>query len=326
GVAGAVLIAGAITPTDAGLGASTILNPAVPARVRRALNVESGLNDGLATPVVLAALAVAVGESDPTRPVPAILSIGAIPLLLGVAIGIGVGLAGAFLLDRSKGRELSGETTRALAVLTLPFLALSVAELMEANGFITAFIAGITFGHASTSVESEPSAREGVVLVADLLGFVMWVTAGGLLVRVLQEGFRWQWLVIAVLALTVVRAAAVMASLLGTGFRPPTVLFLSWFGPRGLASIVFGLLALEELGRDSDLVLDVTGVVGLTVLLSVLLHGATAGPLARRYGAWASRNVVPIEAEPSTEPIASRGRGMGGRSPLLSARSPREPS
>lgn len=322
GVAGAVLIAAAVTPTDAGLGAATILNPAVPARVRRALNVESGLNDGLATPVVLAALAVVVGESAPTRPIPAVLNVGALPVTLGVVIGIAVGLAGAFLLDRSHTHELSSEVTRAMAVLTLPFLGLSIAELTDANGFITAFVAGITFGRASTSVEREPSAQEGIELLADLLGFVMWVSAGGLVVAVFRVDFRWQWLVIAIAVLTVVRAAAVGASLLGTGFRPPTVAFLSWFGPRGLASIVFSLLALEELGRDSDLVLDVSGVVASTVVLSVIAHGATAAPLARRYGAWAERHEVPIDTEPSAEPRSSRGRAMGGGFPLR--RSPPE--
>ncbi len=315
GVAGAVLIAAAITPTDAGLGAATILDPAVPVRVRRALNVESGLNDGLATPVVLAALAVLVGETGPTQAIPALLDIGAVPVLVGAAIGLGVGLIGAFLLDRSHAHGLSSAVTRALAVLALPVLALTASELTDTNGFIAAFVAGITFGRASTCLEAEPSAQEGVELLAELLGFVMWVAAGGLVAAVLLQDFRWQWLAVAVAALTVVRAAAVAGSLLGSGFRLPTVAFLSWFGPRGLASIVFGLLALEELGPDSELIHDVTGVISLTVLLSVVLHGATSAPLAHRYGAWAQRQRAPIEMEPATEPMPSRGRGLTGRFP-----------
>lgn len=324
GVAGLVLIAAAVTPTDAGLGAATILNPAVPVRVRRALNVESGLNDGLATPVVLASLAVLVGQTEPARGVPSILDIGAVPALAGVGIGVGVGLVGAFVLDQSYARGLSSVVTRALAVLTLPVLALSLAELSNSNGFITAFVTGITFGRASRCLESEPSAQEGVELLADLLGFVMWVAAGGLVVGVFLQGFRWQWLVVAVAALTVIRFTAVAASLIGTGFRAPTVAFLAWFGPRGLASIVFGLLALEELGPSSDLVHDVTGVISLTVLLSVAAHGATAGPLARRYGAWAEASQAPIEMEPATEPMPSRGRGLTEGFPLHRARTDRD--
>ena len=273
GLAGALLVGAVITPTDAGLGEATIMDRVVPVRVRRALNVESGLNDGLATPVVLLALAALVGEAEAGR---AILDIGAVPVAAGIALGIGVGLAGAFLLDLSYARGLSSEVTRALAVMTLPVLALSVAEVTESNGFIAAFVAGISFGRASTCLEREPSAQEGVELVAGLLGFVMWVAAGGLIVEVFLQGLRWQWLVIAVAALTVIRAAAVAVSLLGSGFRAPTVAFLSWFGPRGLASIVFGLLVLEELGPESAVVHDVTGVVAITVALSVILHGVTA--------------------------------------------------
>ena len=326
GLAGAVLIGAVITPTDAGLGEATILDPVVPVRVRRALNVESGLNDGLATPVVLLALAALVGDGEPSPVTRATLDVGVVPVVAGVAIGLGVGLAGAFLLDLSYARGLSSALTRSLAVLTLPVLALSVAELTDGNGFIAAFVAGITFGRASTCLEREPSTQEGVELLADLLGFVMWVAAGGLVVGVFLDGLRWQWLVVAVAALTVIRAASVTVGLLGSGFRVPTVAFLSWFGPRGLASIVFGLLVLEELGPDSALVKDVTGVVALTVTLSVILHGATAGPLARRYGAWAERRQAPIEMEPATEPMPSRGRGLGGRFPTRSAQHHGRPS
>lgn len=310
GLAGAILLAAAITPTDAGLGAATILNPAVPQRVRRALNVESGLNDGLATPVVLAALAVIAGEMSQDSRLPPVLDIGAIPVILGVALGVGMGLAGAAVLDWSYRATVSTATTRGLAVLTLPILAFGLAEITDGNGFIAAFVTGIVFGRASVCMEEESSAQESVEIVADLLGFAMWVVAGGLVVDVFLDGFQWQWLVLAVAALTVLRATAVTISLLGTGFRWPTVFFLSWFGPRGLASIVFGLFAIEELGAGNAVVRDVTGVVALTVLLSVALHGATAGPLAGAYGRWAKRVGAPIEAEPSVEPRPSRGRGL----------------
>jgi NhaP-type Na+/H+ or K+/H+ antiporter len=313
GLAGAVLIAACVTPTDAGLGAATILDPAVPVRVRRALNVESGLNDGLATPVALLAIAVIAGEQPADGQLPAVLDIGALPVVGGVVIGLLLGFAGARLLDLSYDRGLSSATTRSLAVVTLPILALGLALLTDSNGFLAAFITGITFGRASQCMEVEESSQETVEVLAELLGFIMWVVAGALVVDVLLDGFRWEWLVLAVAALTVLRAAAVALSLLGTHFRLPTVAFLSWFGPRGLASIVFALLAIEELGADADLVRDVTGVVGLTVLLSVILHGATSGPWARSYGRWVDRTAAPIEMEPSVEPMPSRGRGMPRR-------------
>jgi sodium/hydrogen antiporter len=110
-----------------------------------------------------------------------------------------------------------------------------------------------------------------------------------------------------VLALTVLRIVPVFLALIGTGFKWPTVMFLGWFGPRGLATIVFGLLSLEELGADSPVMGDVSGVIAFTVLLSVFLHGFSAGPLSATYGAWAKRTNAPIEHEPSIEPMRTRG-------------------
>jgi NhaP-type Na+/H+ or K+/H+ antiporter len=137
--------------------------------------------------------------------------------------------------------------------------------------------------------------------------FRSWFLFGGLLLRVFVQGVRWQWVVIAVLALTVLRLVPVALAMLGSGFRLPTIAFLGWFGPRGLATIVFGLLTLEELGTDSPLIADVAGPLSITVLLSVFVHGFSAGPLSVSYGAWAERTDAPIRAEPADEP-RSRGR------------------
>jgi len=306
GVAGAVLIAGAVTPTDAGLGAPTIMNPAVPTRVRRALNVESGLNDGLATPVVLGALAVLVtttGGEEQT-----ILSLAAVPVLLGLSIGVGLGLGGAWLLDWSRENDWSSMRARGIAVLALPLLAFGTAETLGGNAFIAAFVGGVAFGRFAHCVEIEGEVTETLEIAADLLGWVLWLLAGVLFVAALEVGFSWRWLALAVLALTVLRIVPVGLALLGTGFRWPTVLFLGWFGPRGIATIVFGLLALESLGDDA-LLADVSGVLSVTVLISVVAHGVTAGPLSHRYGAWVDRTHGPIETEPSVEPMPSRGRG-----------------
>lgn len=306
GIAGAVLIAGAITPTDAGLGAPTIMNPVVPTRVRRALNVESGLNDGLATPVVLGALAILVettGGEEQT-----ILSLAAVPVLLGLGIGALLGIGGALLLDVSRERGWSSTRARGIAVLALPLLTFGVAETIEANAFIASFVGGVLFGRFAHCVEVEAEVSETLEIAADLLSSVLWLLAGALLVAVLRSGFEWQWVVLAVLALTVLRVLPVSLALGGSGFRWPTVAFLGWFGPRGIATIVFGLLAVENLD-DEALLVDVGGVLSVTVLLSVVLHGVTAGPLSNRYGAWVSRTHGPIETEPSVEPMPSRGRG-----------------
>jgi NhaP-type Na+/H+ or K+/H+ antiporter len=308
GLAGAVLIAASITPTDAGLGAPTVLNPVVPVRVRRALNVESGLNDGLATPVVLAMLGILAAEGQTTGPIPTALSVGAVPVAIGLGLGIGVGLTGAWLVDRSRDHGWSSLRGRGLAVLMLPGLAFGLAEITGGNAFIAAFVGGLVFGRASVANEVEAEVSEPLEITADLLGYLIWFLAGSLMVSALEDGLRWQWVAIAVSALTVLRTGPVVLSLLGLGLRAPTVLFVGWFGPRGLATIVFGLLAFEELAPRDPLLVDVSGVLALTVLLSVVAHGVSATPLSQRYGAWVARTHPPIEQEPSVEPMASRGR------------------
>lgn len=305
GLAGAVLIAGSITPTDAGLGAPTILNPAVPVRVRRALNVESGLNDGLAAPIVLAALSVLVGSSGEDA---GVLGVAALPVAEGLAIGVGLGLLGAVLVDRSKASGWSTTRARALAVLALPLLSFALAEILDGNAFIAAFVGGLVFGRFAATVEHEVEVSETLEVAAEIFGSVLWFLAGGLLVLTLNDGFEWQWVVLAVAALTVLRVGAVAVSLLRSGFHWPTVLFLGWFGPRGIATIVFGLLAVEEMEGGAPLLADVGGVLSLTVLFSVVAHGVTAGPLSAAYGAWATRTNAPIESVRSVEPMPSRGR------------------
>jgi NhaP-type Na+/H+ or K+/H+ antiporter len=310
GVAGAWLVAAAITPTDAGLGAPTVLNPAVPLRARRGLNVESGLNDGLATPIVLLALSALAAEAG--EDTPGVLKIGVVPLLLAVVLAVVVGLAAAWCMDRSREKGLSGKRGRAVATLVLPLFLFGVAEVVGANAFIAAFVGGLVFGAASITLDAEHETSSLVEVAADLLGFVVWFFAGGILLFVFQSDFSWMWPLIAVLALTVLRIVPVFLSLLGTGFTWPTVLFFGWFGPRGLATIVFGLLSAEELGTDSAVITDVAGVIAFTVLFSVFAHGITAGPLAARYGAWAARTNAPIEREPSVEPMRTRGVSGSG--------------
>jgi NhaP-type Na+/H+ or K+/H+ antiporter len=303
GVAGAWLLAAAITPTDAGLGAPTVLNPVVPLRVRRGLNVESGLNDGLATPIVLLSLSALAAQED----APGVLKVGVVPLLLAVVLAVVIGLLCAWLMDRSRERGLSGRQGRAIATLVLPLFLFGVAEVTGANAFIAAFVGGLVFGASSITLGDEHETTSLLEVVSDLLGFVVWFFAGGILLTVIEDGFEWSWVVLAVLALTALRIIPVFLALIGTGFTWPTVMFLGWFGPRGLATIVFGLLSLEELGPESPVMGDISGVIAFTVLFSVFLHGFSAAPLSQKYGAWAKRTDAPVEHEPSIEPMRTRG-------------------
>ena len=293
-----ILLAASVAPTDAGLGAATVLNPVVPVRVRRMLNVESGLNDGLCTPFVLFAIAALAGEEglEPVASIGAALA----DLAVGVVVGAAVGYGAGRLLGLSRGRGLSSRHTRALAALVLPVTAYFGAELAGGNAFVAAFVAGSAFAGAARWAEEEETLGLTEAL-SDPLGFAVWFAFGFIAVPLLVENVGWPEVTFAVLALTALRMVPVALALVGTGLTARTVAFVGWFGPRGLASVVFSLLALEALELDPALI-QVIATICLTVLLSVLAHGLSATPLAARYGAWAQRAQPAAELVGSTEP------------------------
>jgi NhaP-type Na+/H+ or K+/H+ antiporter len=310
-----LLLAASVAPTDAGLGAATVLNPVVPVRVRRMLNVESGLNDGLCTPFVLFAIAALAGEEGlaPKESITAAVTDLVVGTLVGAAIGAGAGI----LLGWSRTHGFSSRHTRPLAVLVLPLIAYFGAEVAGGNAFVAAFVAGTAFAGAATWLEDEESSLALTEALADPLGFAVWLTFGFIAVPLLVEHVGWAEVVFAVLALTLLRMAPVALALLGTGLRAQTVAFVGWFGPRGLASVVFTLLAAEGLDLDEDLI-RVIATICLTVLLSVLAHGLSAEPLAVRYGAWAQRTRPVQELRGSTEPrsrVSLRQRGQRADAP-----------
>ncbi|WP_265520165.1 cation:proton antiporter [Oerskovia flava] len=300
----ALLLAASLAPTDAGLGAATVLNPVVPVRVRRLLNVESGLNDGMVTPVVLfavAAIAGAEGLSTTLTVAQAVLELG-----IGVAVGVAVGAGGGILLGASRRRDLSSPRSRALGVLAIPGLAYVLAELATGNAFVAAFVAGTAFAAAARWIDDEDSGLELTEMLSEPLGFAVWLAFGFAAVPLVVETAGWREVVYALLSLTVLRMVPVALALLGTGLRAPTVAFVGWFGPRGLASVVFALITVEELELVEP-VRQAVATIGLTVLLSVLAHGLSADPLAARYGAWVARVRPTVETVPGTEPTPRGG-------------------
>jgi NhaP-type Na+/H+ or K+/H+ antiporter len=211
-------------------------------------------------------------------------------------------------MDRSRTHHFSGRRGRNIATLVLPLFVFGLADVLGANVFIAAFVAGLIFGAASVTLQEEEETSQLLEVAADLLGFVVWFFAGGIALVVFEDGIAWEYLLLALLVLTVLRIIPVFLSLIGTGFKWPTVAFLGWFGPRGLATVVFGLLALEELGPDSPVMDSLSAVIGLTVVISVFAHGISAAPLSSMYGAWVARTHPPIERKPSVEPAQGRGR------------------
>jgi sodium/hydrogen antiporter len=276
----ALLIGAALAPTDAALGQPVVTNTAVPARIRRVLNVESGLNDGIATPFVFLALTIVTTEASGSA---AWITNSFEEGVIGVVVGVVLGFVGGRLLQVADALHWTSIASRQLFVLALAGACYLVSASAGGNGFIAAFVGGLAFGTATR--QREESAVRFTELQGSLLAIGVWTAFGLVLAgELLTSLWDLRAVVYAVLSLTLFRMLPVAIALLGARFQPLTVLFVGWFGPRGLASIVFGIIGLEglrEAGVDSG---PLGPTVAWTVLLSVILHGLTAGPFAARYG------------------------------------------
>jgi NhaP-type Na+/H+ or K+/H+ antiporter len=272
----AVLVGAALAPTDAALGAGVMVNPAVPARIRRLLNIESGLNDGIATPVVLVAIAGAATAEHAASVGP---GAAAVELVLGVVVGVVVGGAGGFVVNVARRRGWAEGDFAGSAVLALAICAYACALALHGNGFIAAFVGGLAYG--ATGGERGERLVPYVEETGALVSLLVWLAFGAIAVVPAFESLTWQTVLYAVLSLTVIRMVPVALALAGRRLGRAAVAFVGWFGPRGLASVVFALLALEDLGHPAE---PAVTVIVFTILLSVVAHGLTADPLARRYG------------------------------------------
>ncbi|HSZ37043.1 MAG TPA: cation:proton antiporter [Acidimicrobiales bacterium] len=277
----AAAIGAIVAPTDAALGASIMSDDRVPSGVRRTLNVESGLNDGIATPVVNLFIAGAV-TADALSGQHLWAAVGA--LLGGTLLGIGIGIVGATSLAWARRHEWSSRGYRPLAILALAVFSYSAAYVAGVNGFVCAFVAGLAFG--SIDHHNDEAVLGFAEEAGSLLSLVVWFLFGAVMLVPGLEDAGWRDVVFALLALTVLRMVPVAVALAGTGLDRATVAFVGWFGPRGLASVVFGLIAVDSLEPSQSKV--ILTAVTLTVALSVLLHGISASPLAARYGAYAA--------------------------------------
>jgi NhaP-type Na+/H+ or K+/H+ antiporter len=297
----AALLAAILVPTDAALGQAVVSNRLVPVRIRQALNVESGLNDGIALPFVLIFAALASAMHVDTGAGEWLL-FGAKQVVFGPIAGIAMGYVGAKLVARCYQTQWMSETAEGMIALGLAFGAFALAELVHGNGFIAAFVAGLTFGNTlqhKCEFLYEFAESEGQILI--LLTFAAFGAA--MLPQALSVATL-SYVAFAIIALTLVRMLPVHLSMMGTGIKPVTSAFLGWFGPRGLASVLFVLLILEEVDIDNEA--TVFTVVIFTVALSVLLHGVTAGPAARRYGMLSQRmgpceENMPVSEEPFSQ-------------------------
>ena len=296
----AALIAAILAPTDAALGDAVVSNERVPIRIRQALNVESGLNDGIMLPVVTVLLAT-LGAEELSRGGWA--GFAARQIGFGLLAGLIVGVAGARLLDAAAARGWVEGTFRQLATLAIGVGAFAVAVIVEGNGFVAAFVAGLAFGRVAR--DHCQGAYDFAEDEGRLLGLLTFLFFGAILLAPAIEDFTWQVGGYTLLSLTVVRMLPVALSLWRSGVRPPTILYMGWFGPRGLASILFALFVIESADLPvADIVVTVTT---WTVTASVLLHGATAAWLSNRYADWYERRGEPAMPESVVvEPMPTR--------------------
>lgn len=274
------LVASILAPTDAALGQSVVSSPSVPVRIRQALNVESGLNDGIALPLVLVFAILAGAPGGEGADFGDVVVFTALQLILGPLVGFGVGYIGARLIDMAITRRWITEPFQGVAILCVALAAFAVAESIGGNGFISAFTAGLFFGsilrhHCKFLFEFMES--EG-----HLLTITTFIIFGSVMLPQALHHVAWGTVLLAVLFLTLVRMLSVAIAVTGLGLSLPSKLFLGWFGPRGIASILFALLILEDYPVPGGE--ELLACVVITVALSILLHGITAAPLSRAYG------------------------------------------
>ncbi len=289
------VLAAVVVPTDMAPAAQVLRDARVPRRLRDALNVESGINDGIVAPVFLWCIAGAVASRgvDGDQPIGQALLLALPVLAISIAVGVGIGLVGGKLLVLVFRAQWTEASALRLGVLALPFATYGTAVLLDGNGFVAAFVAGVTFGSFAAKLPGD--ALHLTEDIGTMMSLVVWFVFGQVINESVETGGLWQAVPYALIALTVVRMVPVAISLAGTGMPVKDVVFLGWMGPRGLASIVFGLLAYIQLGQspEGDLVADVMVV---TVAFSIVLHGLSA----RWFGRWYEPKAAPpaVEADP----------------------------
>jgi len=283
------ILATMLAATDAALGKGVITNKDVPSRVREGLNAESGLNDGLAVPILFVFIALATGtggEHDSEH-----LALGLVVRELGIGIVVGLGLTaiGAKLASWCYRQGWFSDVWQQILVVALALACFATAQSLHGSGYIAAFVGGLLFGRiAGSATHQLVHSAEGI---GELLALTTWVMFGAAVVGQAWAGMTWQIVVYSLLSLTVIRMLPMVVSLTGTGENLESKLFLAWFGPRGLASIVFMIIvASYNLPGYSVLVHTVV----CTVTLCVLAHGLTANPWARAFGrrSKASENIA----------------------------------
>ncbi len=294
----AALVAAILAPTDAALGEAVVANPAVPAKIRQALNVESGLNDGLVVPVI-AVFSVLAADSE-LEGAGTLIGEALLEIAIAVAVGIFAASMLAMIIPRVIRRAWTDAEGFRIVALGIGIGAFAGSIALGGNGFVAAFVCGLVVRRLmGEQITKHAELAEDVSQVGAAVVFLLF---GALMVWPALEHISPLIALCALGTLTVGRMLPVWIALIGTHLQRPTIWFLGWFGPRGLASMLFGLLLLtdSEVDRPDQLF----AIITLVVLTSVVLHGVTASPGAQRYGQWFDDMSDGDDAMSEAEPVA----------------------
>ena len=276
---GVVLLATMLAPTDAALGKAVVTNEEVPDAVRQGLNVESGLNDGICVPILFVFLALATGKAGEEGPWHLALMLVAEEIGIGLAVGLALTTLAGLLLKFARGQQWLTRTWIQVPVVALALGCFALAQWLGGSGFIAAFSGGLLFGVLAKQVRDKfLRAAEGT---GDTMALITWVIFGAAVVGQAVGHFSWLILLYAILSLTLIRMLPVFLTLTGMGVSTEGKLFMGWFGPRGLASIVFAVIVVNANVPNSG---TIAATVVCTIMLSILAHGITANPWARGFG------------------------------------------
>ena len=276
---GAAVVAVVLAPTDAALGQAVVTNERVPHLVRQGLSVESGLNDGIVVPFLAIAIAGAAGEMQTASEIVALFveEIG-----IAVIVGVVVGWLGGKMMALAFGRGWMTREWRQVSVPLLAALCFLIADALHGSGFIAAFVGGLAFGHVVR--EKYPDVCTFSEAVAYLMTMMSFFVFGSILLGPQLSSITWEVIAYAALSLTIVRMLPVAVALIGSKLDFRSVAYVGWFGPRGVASLVFvGTVVVEADPADGEAIMI---VVSTAVAMSVLLHGLSAWPLSNLYGRW----------------------------------------
>jgi sodium/hydrogen antiporter len=294
------LLAAMLAPTDAALGKPVVTNPTVPAVMRESLNLESGLNDGICVPIVVLLLGLAVGTQIEGGTMVHVVRVVIEAIGIGAVVGLALTWSATRLLHFAQRRGWISEHWVEIPIVALAAACFAAAQAAGGSGFIACFVGGLLLSGLRERHKEE--LLRGAEHMGEALALLTWVVFGGIVVARMIDRVTWPALLYAVLSLTVIRMLPVFLCLIGTRTSTADKLLIGWFGPRGLATIVFAVLVLDEKLPGNDTILLATG---WTVLLSVIAHGVTANPLVKTI----ARRPTDLSAETHEHAVGSKGQG-----------------